>query len=1627
MKTQSRLLSFFLAFILVFGGLYLPAISASPDEATLTILPENGTPSSSSGTYNEMHAKLATELNSNPTVKTYYTLTLNTSADYTVWKQLNGNSNCYVTIDLNGYTLDVTNLKNNIYTIGAPITFTVDGADENGNRGLIHNDGICGAIAFVKGGVDPQVDVTVQNLVMYYTKMDQGYEFTTDQYPDQPMCNVGAGNLTVRNVKMTFTGENAVSGDPVNKPISKMTTRMIQFFGGGTLTVEDCEFYDTNTKGIQVYVFDVSNSSAVVKNTKINAYMPFRILSSSVLVEDSQIEAYLPIWNNKGSIQIYNCDITSQFATTQGNGTYIFNTTITADNGNIGDPSASHHQLHFMPSPEGDNIIYSSSDTLNGCVLPAGWQFVEVAEGKFVMQPDADLEATLVTTVTNGKASYATGSADSLIDKLKNISGVTTNTVYTLTLYENASLSTAKTITGNNYTSVIIDLNGFDLDVSNIANNIFTIYGAAESDTVGGINFTIDGADPTGTRYGKVTSTAIAGGLVYPRNENRNTNTVVVVKNLEMYYTNLSQGFCNTTSTYPNQPMFNLPKGDVILQNVKMTYTGEDATAVAGSQGSQTGNISDMRTPFINFGGKTLIIDGCEMTDTNTKDIQTRILAVSGSAKVYVKNSTFTAYLPIIANSGTSVFVSDSTLTAKNRVSDGASFVFDSKSDMYITDCVINAPYKLATSGSVNIRFVYGDGYNQIQSDSDLAGLGYKAEFSQPGYYFDTVKDGVSMMIEDPDVGATLAVYAEGSLPEFYTGSFNDLYKKLNAKPAVKTEYVLSLNQDATYTFSSVDTNSNAYILIDFNGHDFNAPGSNNIFQVTGNYHLTIDGKDRDGNISEVICTGTAGSLVYPRVNDGLNENSVIVISNLKMTYTNLSQAFSNTSPYNNQQIFHIPAGNITFNNVDMTYTGEDATTTDEVNKPLTSMVTDLVRIYGNATAVFNNCSVTDINTKGIPAKCLVVNGNANVVLNDCELNGGYTVSSATSGTVEVNGSNVTSSEVAYSGKNIVVTDSVTEIAGALSDNNPTLFMYGTGKNQIITPDGSMPEGNISVQDGYLLVRQSERTYIISDGEGYSSVRMPAIFQNGMVFQRNTPINVFGTCSANGAEISVQLGEITKQTTVSNGNWSVTFDPMEAAYGLTLTVTQSDVSEFSEPISITDVAIGEVWVVSGQSNAEYETYKMEDYQEYLENADNFNNIRAFIADHNTATQKSSGSGVWVKVNSDTLDKNNSLSKGDIPAIAYVMATRLATEFGSDVPIAIINASYNGTSIKTWISPDFYPEEQDRYSPDELDIYYGYKDFYDKNGRYPSSVKDSEYYTSSFKTITCGNYFGMLSFMEGYRVKGVLWYQGCTDTYFGDTYYTYLDALKKTMRTNFCDVELPVLVFQLHVSSWAGCDMLASQSKSSSDDQNCYLVSAFNEGTPFRQADYNADANYDACVFTHPSRKSPIGQRAADIALKNIYMIPDYENSGEPMVMTVTSDGKNLVLTFNQELCTEYDVAPTGFEIAGSDGIFYKAAAVLSGNVVTLSADEVSEPITVRYAFGDARIVLDDGTVIPYNQSISHDSTFTFSDTTIVTPDGTYVFSPDKENVIKTCFSGNLYGVSGHAVAIFKLDAGFVAA
>jgi sialate O-acetylesterase len=43
---------------------------------------------------------------------------------------------------------------------------------------------------------------------------------------------------------------------------------------------------------------------------------------------------------------------------------------------------------------------------------------------------------------------------------------------------------------------------------------------------------------------------------------------------------------------------------------------------------------------------------------------------------------------------------------------------------------------------------------------------------------------------------------------------------------------------------------------------------------------------------------------------------------------------------------------------------------------------------------------------------------------------------------------------------------------------------------------------------------------------------------------------------------------------------------------------------------------------------------------------------------------------------------------------------------------------------------------------------------------------------------------------------------------------------------------------------------------------------------------------------------------------------------------------------------------TTFEIAGADKHFYPAKAVINGSSVTVSSDQVKEPVAVRYAFKD---------------------------------------------------------------------------
>ena len=97
-----------------------------------------------------------------------------------------------------------------------------------------------------------------------------------------------------------------------------------------------------------------------------------------------------------------------------------------------------------------------------------------------------------------------------------------------------------------------------------------------------------------------------------------------------------------------------------------------------------------------------------------------------------------------------------------------------------------------------------------------------------------------------------------------------------------------------------------------------------------------------------------------------------------------------------------------------------------------------------------------------------------------------------------------------------------------------------------------------------------------------AKVRLPQVFQSGMVLQRGTPIPVWGQAEV-GETVVVKLNKKSATAVAdADGYWRVDLPVMKAGGPYELEVR----GEKSEVNILTDVWIGDVWRWSGQSNME---------------------------------------------------------------------------------------------------------------------------------------------------------------------------------------------------------------------------------------------------------------------------------------------------------------------------------------------------------------------------------------------------------------------------------------------------------
>ena len=193
-----------------------------------------------------------------------------------------------------------------------------------------------------------------------------------------------------------------------------------------------------------------------------------------------------------------------------------------------------------------------------------------------------------------------------------------------------------------------------------------------------------------------------------------------------------------------------------------------------------------------------------------------------------------------------------------------------------------------------------------------------------------------------------------------------------------------------------------------------------------------------------------------------------------------------------------------------------------------------------------------------------------------------------------------------------------------------------------------------------------------------AQLRLPRLFSNNMVLQRNAPIPVWGNAKKN-ATISVECNGLVATTTVDTAScWMVRIQPMIAGGPYTLKVTELNGNKVLSEKTFENVMIGDVWLASGQSNMELKLSESENGKAEIAGAKN-PNIRFFQIPHTIETQPQHDftSGSWLVCDANTA--------AGFSAVAYYFGKQIQQE--QQVAVGIIQATWGGSPVETWTSKE----------------------------------------------------------------------------------------------------------------------------------------------------------------------------------------------------------------------------------------------------------------------------------------------------------------------------------------------------
>lgn len=462
-------------------------------------------------------------------------------------------------------------------------------------------------------------------------------------------------------------------------------------------------------------------------------------------------------------------------------------------------------------------------------------------------------------------------------------------------------------------------------------------------------------------------------------------------------------------------------------------------------------------------------------------------------------------------------------------------------------------------------------------------------------------------------------------------------------------------------------------------------------------------------------------------------------------------------------------------------------------------------------------------------------------------------------------------------------------------------------------------------------------------------VRLPAILSDHMVLQAGLPVSVWGWADP-AEEVTVSIGGRTERTVANAaGKWEVKLPALEQTPApATLTVSGRNT------LKVEDVLIGEVWLGSGQSNMQLPVSRSKDFPKEKVNA-RFPAIRMFTVGSRASEKPGDDvKGSWEVCSPETVAR--------FSATLYFFGREVHQHLR--VPVGLVNVSWGGTPIQSWM-----PLDSLKASPNHDALMERKKQeiaaWPERSRQIQAAIRaweeEAAKGTKSNMRMKPGNpgppdsvhylpgrlYNGMIHPLIGYRMRGVLWYQGeanARDGATGAAFYADLQPrLFASWRSAWGVPDLPFLFVQLPnyddaidptKVSWAYFREAQSRALSVSNTGMAVTIDLGEAGD------------------IHPKNKQDVGHRLASIALADVYHL-DMPSRG-PVFHQKTLEGGEVRLSFSHSegglMARGNEVS--GFLIAGADREWYPAAARVEGGDIVVSSPKIRTPVEVRYGWAN---------------------------------------------------------------------------